>query len=172
MTQQLSHWGLFYLHDNGDNGLITIILATRLLMEKWEHTKKRGGAGTYLLKARSDFLLNSLRSALREAVEKRKGRLVKLPISYTHPADHTAAVGAEFCFLCGNMRRICGGEEGYPQRPSGCSRAPQTGRPGGEVLQLVSPWTPHAETESAPPPAEHTFTRQLPSHITSHTFGC
>lgn len=65
--------GLFYLCDSG---LITIIEATHLLIEKWEHTKKRGGTGTYLLKARSDFLLNSLRSALREAVEKRKVCLV------------------------------------------------------------------------------------------------
>lgn len=77
VKQQLSNWGLFYLCGNA---LITIILATHLLIEKWEHTKKRGGAGTYLLKARSDFLLNSLRSALREAVERRNVCLVQLHI--------------------------------------------------------------------------------------------
>lgn len=34
--------------------------------------KTKGGAETYLLKARSDFLLNSLRSTLREAKEKKR----------------------------------------------------------------------------------------------------
>lgn len=78
-VQQLSNWGLFYLCGNG---LIAIILATHFLIEKWEHTKKRGGAGTYLLKARSDFLLKSLRSALREAVERRNVCLVQLYMHY------------------------------------------------------------------------------------------
>lgn len=75
--------------------------------------------------------------------------------------------------LWGNRQQPCifVGLSGYPQRPSGCSRGPHTGRPGGEILQLLPPWTPHAETESEPPPTEHTFAHVKRNKVFTCTFN-
>lgn len=59
----------------------------------------------------------------------------------------------------------------YPQRPSDCSRVPQTGRPGGGTLQLLPPWTPHSEKESEPPPTGHTSKIKSLQQSAIVTFG-
>lgn len=66
---------------------------------------------------------------------------------------------------------ICEFTGGYPQMPSDCSRVPQTGRPGGEILQLLPPWIPHAETVSAPPPTEHTVTHVNRNKVFTYTYN-